>query len=429
VFRRPSAEIKHAEPKVAPIQKQAEITFTVPTPPVIQARAGKEVGNSKFSFKSFLNAPDSKHFVEHIKKMNAENVHFTADSIQFQSTSTVCKALVSIIASYVQSEDTHTWRSSLVGEGKMRLIPPAVLEKLDLLATMLVSMGSRGTDGLVQVMELLQVLQKVVLGAVRYQLRAPHYAVVMGALRVPRDVYHVEQRVEVPVPIKRPDCAGGAVGVDGGKDEAGGAPGTQDGDETVAQQSKKKRTAALASMFGMDSSDSDDDSDSDSDSGRGGVSDGGGHVSSGSKSKHRGDREAEEGDKLDTSAEIRSRGNSWSSSDGGNSLDEEERGGSDREGGAAAMEVDRGSDREGGAEDTAHGEAQHAEGDRNKAKATLVDPLELGCRVYVLMAALVRLVREPCSLEDALILNFLPLCLHKLSAESKRRGLVVAGPS
>ncbi len=147
---------------------------------------------------------------------------------------------------------------------------------------------------------------------------------------------------------------------------------------------------------------------------------------------------------MDTSAEIRSRGNSLSSSDGGNSLDEEERGeenemskdgaamevdgGSDREGGAAAMEVDGGSDREGGAEDTAHGEAQPTEGDRNKAKATLVDPLELGCRVYVLMAALVRLVREPCSLEDALILNFLPLCLHKLSAESKRRGLVVAGP-
>jgi hypothetical protein len=225
-------------------------------------------------------------------------------------------------------------------------------------------------------MQLLQVLEKVVLGAVRYQLRAPHYAVVMGVMRVPRDVYHAEPRKET---LGKAQSLPGEVESEAGKEAEESAPIAAAEALPDTEESKKMRIAAIASMFGLDSSSSEGDSGSDSDGEGGGGSHGSvGEEGSGALGK-------------------RSRGNSLSSSSGGNpnesenELDEED----GNFEGDAAMEVDGALDEDaGGADGADKADVQHATGIRNKAKAALVDPLELSCRVYVLLATLVRLVRK-----------------------------------
>lgn len=178
----PSSPVLEERVSIVPKQKSTTI------------KVASEIGQTIFAFPKFGNAPYAQHFVKHFEHLSNDTVHFMAKTIMGQSSVTICKALVLTIQSYIKEcpesdplinpqrhrEDTTKITYSL--------IPQGILQKLDVLVNMLVSIGSRQEKGLLPFIKLAHTLEKVILGVVRFQLKSPHYAVVKGTLNTARNM-------------------------------------------------------------------------------------------------------------------------------------------------------------------------------------------------------------------------------------------------
>jgi hypothetical protein len=206
----------------------------------VSAEERNELGISRFAYKSFVNAPDANTLAAHMKHLNLANVHFVAGTMASHNPVTFCKAIALTISLHVcaqgHAEDDSEAR-----------IPNSLLVKLDLLVSLLVSICGRNPGGLTKLMKLADVLGKVILGAVRYQLCTPHYAVVMGALRVARNVGRTGVKTRATLMAANDAVAATT------ESEVTVPPPNR---EAADQSERKQRIASLASMIGLDSSDS-----------------------------------------------------------------------------------------------------------------------------------------------------------------------------
>lgn len=132
----------------------------------------------------FISSPDSKRIFAVLAELSEFNVHAVARAISEISMETVSKALMNTITSYFSMEVLTSW-GNLLGSVSCsgHLLPKAVLVRLDLLCTFLVSIGSRATNGLIRVSKLVTIVKKVIMGSIRCQLESPHYALAVGTLR------------------------------------------------------------------------------------------------------------------------------------------------------------------------------------------------------------------------------------------------------
>lgn len=135
----------------------------------------------------FVNSPDSKRIFAVLTELSEFNVHTLARAISEISMETVSKALMSTVTSYFSMEVLTSWGNLLRSESLLSssgfLLPKALLVRLDLLCTLLVSICSRTTNGLIRVSKLVMIVKKVILGSIRCQLESPHHALAVGTLR------------------------------------------------------------------------------------------------------------------------------------------------------------------------------------------------------------------------------------------------------
>jgi hypothetical protein len=209
-----------------------------PRTETVSGKEGNELGVSKFAYKSFVNAPDANTLVAHMKHLNLANVHFVAGTVASQNPVTLCKALVLTISSHIHAQD-------YAEDDSEARIPNSLLVKLDLLVSLLVSICGRNPGGLTKLLKLADVLRKVMFGAVRYQLCTPHYAVVMGALRVAHNVGRTAVTTRATLMAAKEATAARTE-----------SESTAPHGEAADQSERKQRIASLASMIGLDSSDS-----------------------------------------------------------------------------------------------------------------------------------------------------------------------------
>jgi hypothetical protein len=206
----------------------------------VSGKEGNELGVSKFAYKSFVNAPDANTLAAHMKHLNLANLHFVAGTVASQNPVTLCKALVLTISSHIHAQD-------YAEDDSEARIPNSLLVKLDLLVSLLVSICGRNPGGLTKLLKLADVLRKVMFGAVRYQLCTPHYAVVMGALRVAHNVGRTAAKTHATLMAANDAMAART------ESESTVPPPKR---EAADQSERKQRIASLASMIGLDSSDS-----------------------------------------------------------------------------------------------------------------------------------------------------------------------------
>jgi hypothetical protein len=151
----------------------------------------------KLNIKFTDGSPDSKQCATFLEKLTVYNVHTLANIISVWRIGPVCKGMLLHIdqiaataaATYASSSASS---SSVVESGgacavptlaasePMELIPVAGLASLDLLVTLIVSLATRCKNGLVRYGSLLRALKKIVYGAIRGQLAAPHFAMFVG---------------------------------------------------------------------------------------------------------------------------------------------------------------------------------------------------------------------------------------------------------
>ena len=128
--------------------------------------------------------------------------------------------------------------------------------------TMLVSMGSRQDNGILSIAKLTRILEKVILGAVRFQLSSPHYAAVNGVLNSERNVIAVPER-HLAGTSYTTDCASNKVEKIMSSSTNGTAVNQMincDHDQQEVKASTKKQGRdELAALFGIESDSDDDD--------------------------------------------------------------------------------------------------------------------------------------------------------------------------
>lgn len=385
----------------------------------------EENGQAKFTHKKFILTPDATRFVQHLKELRYSNLHYIAHTLVNHSMLTLCKAIMLTISSYITEENNQEWnefiQSALSISTDLETPPPlltihvSILKQLDLLVAMIVSMASRGRNGVIHTQQLLEILKKVIFGSVRCQLVSAQYAVVMGTTRVgrvPPVLHHMKSNsscsssgnsntvksTSQQSPINKttlscPESEERKENVDKHivleQQEEGKTP------IVVAEGAEKSEfKAALASMFGIDS-DSDDDRSGAEEVHWGGSSRDAATTTTTSSAavvsivdrdddttRH---HSVEEEEVEYSEDELNSGNNSSDDSDNNSNSDSE---GSVRSTGSGRMEVDH---------EVTVDKAQEQEelGDTAQRTAgTIVNQhLEMACRVYALITPLLRLVR------------------------------------
>ena len=386
----------------------------------------EENGQAKFTHKKFILTPDATRFVQHLKELRYSNLHYIAHTLVNHSMLTLCKAIMLTISSYITEENNQEWNELIQSTSStstdLETPPPlltihvSILKQLDLLVAMIVSMASRGRNGVIHTQQLLEILKKVIFGSVRCQLVSAQYAVVMGTTRVGRAqpvLHHMKSNssgssssssgnsntvksTSQQSPINKatlscPESEQRKENVDKHivleKQEEGKTP------IVVAEGAEKSEfKAALASMFGIDS-DSDDDRSGTDEVHWGGLShDTATTTTSSAAAVSIVDRDDDttghhsvEEEVEYSEDEMNSDNNSSDDSDNNSNSDSE---GSVRSTGSGRMEVDH---------EVTVDEAQEQEelGDTvQRTAGTIVNQhLEMACRVYALITPLLRLVR------------------------------------
>ena len=384
----------------------------------------EENGQAKFTHKKFILTPDATRFVQHLKELRYSNLHYIAHTLVNHSMLTLCKAIMLTISSYITEENNQEWNETIQSTSStstgLETPPPlltihaSILMQLDLLVSMIVSMASRGRNGVIHTQQLLEILKKVIFGSVRCQLVSAQYAVVMGTTRVRRAqpvLHHMKSNSsgssssngnsntvkstsqQSPINKATLSCPEGEERKENvdkhivlEKQEEGKTP------IVVAEGAEKSEfKAALASMFGIDS-DSDDDRSGTDEVHWGGSSHGAATTTTSDAAVSIVDRDDDTTGHRSMEEEVEyseddmnSDNNSSDDSDINSNSDSE---GSVRSTGSGRMEVDH---------EVTVDEAQEQEelGDTaQKTAGTMVNQhLEMACRVYALITPLLRLVR------------------------------------
>lgn len=167
--------------------------------PVVAATAalavGKELGQAKY--KALLSSGDVSIYLSGV---TVDNVHSAAKKMRAISPDDMMRGLLEVIAIHLRGDLLHEWRrlpliaSSLVpSEGiqegasssssvaSVQLIPLTMIEKLDALVSLLVSLTTRTGWGVDALSRLIDGLTNHILCSIRNQLcSSPFYAAVMG---------------------------------------------------------------------------------------------------------------------------------------------------------------------------------------------------------------------------------------------------------
>ena len=270
--------------------------------PVVAATAalavGKEFGQAKY--KALLSSGDVSIYLSGV---TVDNVHSAATKMRAISPDGMMKGLLGVIAIHLRGDLLHEWRrlpliaSSLVPSEDMQegasssssvasvqLIPLTMIERLDALVSLLVSLTTRTGWGVDALSRLIDGLSNHILCSIRNQLcSSPFYAAVMGTCsgceeRIDKkSIYLEEDRCDdsghdVTVPGDAPNApTDDAMVQESSCEEDDDSVGTHlsyssvDDDDSVAGEAIIVRSDDDAVIDDDDDDDSDDDNEDDND--------------------------------------------------------------------------------------------------------------------------------------------------------------------